>query len=44
MLDKNGNKLLKPSPLKMGFLKSVGNFLFGDNSERKDAGNNMKNL
>ena len=42
MLDKNGNKLLKPSPLKMGFLKSVGNFLFGDNSERKDAGNNMK--
>ena len=27
----------------MGFLKSVGKFLFGDNSDRKKAGGDMKN-
>ena len=38
MLDKNGNKLLKPSPLKMG----IGSFLFGDNSGRNQAKKDMK--
>ena len=37
MLDKNGNKLLKPSPLKMGFWKKVGGVLFGDNSEKNEG-------
>ena len=37
MLDNYGNILLKPSPLKMGFWKKVGGFLFGDNSEKKDG-------
>ena len=40
MLDKNGKKLLNPSPLK--FFKKVGRFLFGDNRDRKKAGQDMK--
>tara|TARA_R110002012_G_scaffold210863_1_gene381580 strand:+ start:721 stop:3357 length:2637 start_codon:yes stop_codon:yes gene_type:complete len=33
MLDKNGNKLLKSSPLKMGF----NEFMFGENNHRKQG-------
>ena len=40
MLDKNGNKLLKPSPLKL--IKKIGRFLFGDNRDKKDAANKLK--
>ena len=40
--DKNGKKLSKPSPLKMGFWKKAKKWAFGDNSERNQAAEDLK--
>ena len=40
--DKNGKKLSKPSPLKMGFWKKAKKWAFGDNSERDAAAEALK--
>ena len=42
MLDKNGNKLLKPSPLKMSFWSDAGDWLFGNNDDKNNAQKEMQ--